>query len=76
MNISDFAKSFTTLESITSMMNRLEVSIKREQAYIAKWGKYNDENTDEQWEMCKADAQFNLDSWDALKARRDTLKAA
>jgi len=75
MTIQQFAKSFTSLEKITTMMLRLEGVVCREQAYIAKHGESNDAATDIQWEQYKESAQFNLDSWDALKARRDQIKA-
>lgn len=66
----------TELERITLDMNRLEETIQREQAYIAKHGKSNDAGKyDSVWEQYKIDAQSNLDRWDELKKRRDGLKS-
>lgn len=76
MNASQFAQSFTTLENVTAAMIRLEVSITREQSYIAKFGEANDADSDTAWEDYKLTAEFHLNSWDALKARRDELKTA
>ena len=65
----------TQLESLTNAMNRLEVVIAEEQAYIAKHGEANDAGEyDEQWEQMKEDAQYNLDKWDSMKKMRDELK--
>lgn len=65
----------TQFENLTNAMNILELTISREQAYIAKHGEANDAGEpDEQWEQMKQDAQYNLDKWNAMKKMRDELK--
>jgi 3-phenylpropionate/cinnamic acid dioxygenase small subunit len=65
----------TQFENLTNAMNRLELTIAKEQAYIAKHGEANDAGEyDEQWAQMKKDAQYNLDKWDAMKKMRDELK--
>jgi hypothetical protein len=63
-----------TLAQVTSAMQRLEITIAREQNHIAKFGKANDKDSDKQWEQYKAQAEANLKAWDIMKAKRDTLK--
>lgn len=75
MNPTQLAQSFNDLETVTNYMTRMEAIVNREQKYIAAHGASNDANPDKQWEMYKETAQFHLDTWDALKARRDQLKA-
>lgn len=65
-----------TLEKITESMNRLEVMIAREQAYIAKHSAANDLDSDTAWESYKETAEMHLAAWDAMKAKRDALKLA
>ncbi len=65
-----------SLEQLTQLMNRMEQTISREQLYILEHGEANDKNSDEQWEQYKADAEWHLKSWDAMKIARDKLKAA
>lgn len=74
MNAYQFAQSFNDLESVTRQMLNIEERVSREQSYISKFGEANDTDSDTAWEDYKLTAQFHLDSWDALKARRDELK--
>lgn len=63
-----------TLAAITNQMNALEITIARQQQYIAKHGTVNDANTDSAWETYKQDAAYNLEKWDNMKSLRDNLK--
>ena len=63
----------TQKQRITEAMNRLEETISRQQRYILQHGDANDANTDIQWEQYKADAAYNLQKWDAMKAQRDAI---
>lgn len=64
-----------SLEQITSLMLTIEKEIQREQKYISKWGDYNDNHSDPQWEETKRNAEYNLETWDSLNKRRNELKA-
>lgn len=64
-----------TLQNITNAMNRLEMEIAHQQAYISKHGEANDQNSDAQWIQYKADAEWNLKTWDEMKVQRDQIKA-
>lgn len=64
-----------TLATITNRMNALEVEISRQQLYIAKFGEQNDKNSDTAWESYKESAALNLQMWEAMKVKRDQLKA-
>ncbi len=63
------------LINITKFMNILELDIAREQAYISKHGEANDLDPDSQWEQYKEKADYNLKTWDEMKAMRDALKS-
>ena len=65
----------TTLKSITTQMNVLEIEIAIQQKYISKHGEKNDSGEyDKQWEQYKEDAEYNLSKWDFLKQERNKLK--